>query len=302
MAPITTGNHPKALWPGINAWFGVSYKERPLEGMMVFDEETSSKNYEEDVETTGFGLAPQKGEGQSTSYDSHTQGVTKRYTHVAYSLGYIVTKEELDDNQYEKVSKSRSRSLAFSMRQTKEIVCSNVFNRATDSNYAGGDGKELLATDHPSIAGNQSNELAVAADLSEASLEDLFIQIALATNARGLKIALTPQQLIVPPNLSFEATRIVKSDLQNDTANNAINAMKSMGLLPKGVMTYHYLTDTDQWFVKTDAPDGLKFFARKSLEFTKDSDFDTENAKAKAYERYSVGWTDWRSLYGSPGA
>lgn len=302
MAPITTGNHPKALWPGVNAWFGVSYKERELEGMMVFDEESSSLNYEEDVETTGFGLAPQKGEGQSTSYDSHSQGVTKRYTHVAYSLGYIVTKEELDDNQYEKVSKSRARSLAFSMRQTKEVVCSNVFNRGFDSNYTGGDGKELLATDHPSLAGNQSNELAVAADLSEASLEDIIIQISLATNARGLKIALTPQQLIVPANLSFEATRIVKSNLQNDTANNAINAIKSMGLLPKGVMVYHYLTDTDAWFVKTDAPDGLKFFKRKAIEFTKDSDFDTENAKAKAYERYSVGWTDWRSLYGSPGA
>jgi hypothetical protein len=299
---ITTGNHPKALWPGVNAWFGTSYKERPIECEMVFDREGSEKAYEEDVEVTGFGLAPQKAEGSAVSYDSHSQGYTKRYTHVAYGLGYIVTKEELADNLYEKVSKSRAKSLAFSMRQTKEIVGSNVFNRAFDSNYAGGDGKELLATDHPSLNGSWSNELAIAADLSEAALEDMFIQIMNATNSRGLKIALTPRKLIVPPNLSFEATRIVKSNLQNDTANNAVNAMKAMGLLPEGVMTYHYLTDTDAWFVKTDCPEGLKLFQRAAIEFTKDSDFDTENAKAKAYERYSFGWTDPRCLFGSPGA
>lgn len=299
---ITTGNHPKALWPGVNAWFGISYKERPLECMMVFDEENSDKNYEEDVEATSFGLAPVKSEGGAVSYDSHSQGYTKRYTHIAYGLGYIVTKEELDDNQYDKLSRSRARSLAFSMRQTKEVVCANILNRATDTNYTGGDGKPLLSTTHPSVAGDWSNRLSVAADLSEASIEDLAIQIMNATNSRGLKIALTPQQLIVPPNEAFNATRIVKSELQNDTSNNAINAIRSMGLFPKGVMVYHYLTDVDQWFVKTDAPDGLKFFKRKALEFTKDNDFDTENAKAKAYERFSVGWTDPRSIWGSPGA
>lgn len=299
---ITTGNHPKALWPGVKAWFGTSYKEHPLECEMVFDSDSSSKNYEEDVEITGFGQAPVKTEGQSVSYDSHTQGYTKRYTHVAYGLGYIVTREELDDNLYEKVSRSRARSLAFSMKQTKETVGSNIFNRAFNSSYTGGDGKELLATDHPSLNGNWSNELSVAADLSEASLEDIFIQIMNATNSRGLKIALTPRKLIVPPNLAFEATRIVKSNLQNDTANNAINAIKAMGMLPEGVMVYHYLTDTDAWFVKTDCPEGLKKYQRTAIEFTKDSDFDTENAKAKAYERYSFGWTDPRGLYGSPGA
>lgn len=299
---ITTGNHPKALWPGVAAWFGTSYREYPLECEMVFDRDSSSKNYEEDVEITGFGLAPVKTEGSSVSYDSHSQGYTKRYTHVAYALGYIVTREELDDNLYEKVSRSRSKSLAFSMRQTKETVGANIFNRAFNSSFTGGDGKELLATDHPSLAGDWSNELAVAADLSEASLEDLLIQIMNAENSRGLKIALTGRKLIVPPNLAFDATRIVKSQLQNDTANNAINAIRAMGLLPEGVMVYHYLTDTDAWFIKTDCPEGLKLYQRTPIEFTRDSDFDTENAKAKAYERYSFGWTDPRCLYGSSGA
>lgn len=299
---ITTGNHPKALWPGIRKWFGRMYDEYPVEFSQVFEMDSSEKAYEEDVEVTGFGLAPIKAEGQSISFDSESQGYTKRYTHVAYALGYIVTKEELDDNLYEVVSKRRSRALAFSMRQTKEIVHANVFNRAFDSNYAGGDGKELLATDHPSLAGNWSNELSVAADLSEASLEDMLIQIAMANNSRGLRIALTGQQLIVPPQESFNAERITKSTLQNDTANNAVNAIRSKGLLPKGVMTYHYLTDPDAWFVKTNCPSGLQGLTRKALEFDKDNDFDTKNAKASAYERYSAGWTDPRGLYGSPGA
>jgi hypothetical protein len=195
---ITTGNHPKALWPGINAWFGVSYKERPIECTMVFDEESSEKAYEEDVEASGFGLAPIKQEGSAVSYDSQTQGYTKRYTHVAYALGYIVTKEERADNLYEKVSKSRARSLAFSMRQTKEVIGANVFNNGFDTNYTGGDGKPLFSATHTSLNGSWSNLIAVAADLSEASLEDQFINIMNATNSRGLKIALTPQKLIVP--------------------------------------------------------------------------------------------------------
>lgn len=299
---ITTGNHPKALWPGVNAWFGAKYKEHPMECTMVFDRSTSRKAYEEDVEQTSFGLAPVKAQGAGVQYDSHSQGSTVRYTHVAYALGYIVTKEELDDNLYAEVSMKRAASLAFSMRQTKETVGANVFNRAFNSSYTGGDGKELLATDHPTLDGTQSNELAVAADLSEASLEDLFIQIMNAKNSRGLKISLMPRKLIVNPSNAFEAERIVKSNLQNDTANNATNAIRSMGMLPEGVMVYHYLTDTDAWFVKTNAPEGLKHFERTAIQFTRDNDFDTENAKAKAYERYIFGWSDWRALYGSAGA
>ena len=302
MAPITTGNHPKLLWPGLNALFGTTYNDIPLQHTEVFETNTSDKNYEEDVELTGFGLAPVKTEGGGISYDSHTQGPTTRYTNVTYGLGFIETIEAVEDNLYKQRATSRTKMLARSMRITKETVMANIVNRAFDSNYAGGDGKELLATDHPSLSGSQSNELAVAADLSEASLEDLFIQIMNATDSRGLRIRLMPKKLIVPSNLTFEAERIVKSNLQNDTANNAINAIKAKGVLPDGVMTWQYLTDTDAWFVKTDAPESLKLFNRRAVSFAKDSDFDTDNFKHKATERYVGGWSDWRGLYGSPGA
>ena len=302
MAPITTGNHPKLLWPGLNALFGTTYDDIPLQHTEVFETNTSDKNYEEDVELTGFGLAPVKTEGGGISYDSHTQGPTTRYTNVTYGLGFIETIEAVEDNLYKQRATSRTKMLARSMRITKETVMANIVNRAFDSNYAGGDGKELLATDHPSLNGTQSNELAVAADLSEASLEDLFIQIMNATDSRGLRIRLMPKKLIVPSNLTFEAERIVKSNLQNDTANNAINAIKAKGVLPDGVMTWQYLTDTDAWFVKTDAPESLKLFNRRAVSFAKDSDFDTDNFKHKATERYVGGWSDWRGLYGSPGA
>lgn len=299
---IGTGNHPKALWPGIHAWFGRQYEEHDEEYSELFTMDTSSQNYEEDVLVTGFGLAPVKAEGASVQYDSESQGYTKRYTHVAYSLGYIVTKEELDDNLYEMVSRRRSRALAFSMRQTKENVGANVYNRGFNSSFTGGDGKELLATDHPTKAGDQSNELAVAADLSEASIEDLVIQIHGAQNDRGLKISLTPKCLIIPRQLQFEAHRIVRSTLQNDTANNAVNAIRAMNIFPDGIKMNHYLTDADAWFIRTGCPSGLTCFDRKIEDFEQDNDFDTSNAKAKKYERYSFGWTDWRDLYGSAGA
>ncbi len=302
MSVITTGSHPKALWPGVHKFVMGEYSEHPTEYNQIFDIQSSKQAYEEDVEITGFGLAQTKAEGAATAYDTHSQGFTKRYTHVAYSLGYIVTREELDDNLYKGRSFKRGKSLAFSFRTTKEIVAANILNRAFNSSYTGGDGKELLATDHPSIAGTWSNELAVAADLSEASLEDILTQIMQATNSRGLQIALRGDCLIVPPALAFTAERIMKSSMQNDTANNAVNAVRSMGLLRGGVKVNHYLTDADAWFVKTDAPDGLVGFQRTPFEFTQDNDFDTENAKAKAYERYTFGWTDPRGLYGSPGA
>lgn len=302
MSAITTGNHPKLLWPGLNALFGLTYNDLPKQHTAVFDVSTSDKAYEEDQELTGFGLAPVKSEGGAISYDTHTQGYTTRYTNVTYGLGFIETQEAVDDNQYKGRATSRTKALARSMNVTKETVLANIINRAFDSNYVGGDGKEMLATDHPTVNGTQSNELSVAADLSEASLEDLFIQIMNATDSRGLRIRLMPKKLIVPPNHAFEAERIIKSNLQNDSANNAINAIKSMGMLPEGAMVWHYLTDTDAWFIKTDAADGLKLFNRRALSFAKDSDFDTDNFKHKATERYSGGWSDWRALFGSAGA
>ncbi len=299
---ITTGSIPQALWPGMHKFWGRTYAQYAPEYSQVFDMQTSDKAYEKDAELTGFGLAPVKSEGNSVSYDSETQGPTTQYNHVAYGLGYIVSREEMDDVQYEVVSMRRIKALAFSAIQTKEVIFSNIPNRAFNSSYTGGDASALCVTNHATVNGTQANRPATDADLSEASLEDMLILISLTTNSRGLRIALKPQQLIVPPNEWFNATRIVKSDLQNDTANNAINAVKNLGMLPKGIFQYHYLSDTDAWFVTTDAPNGLTGFQRTPIEFTRDNDFDSENQKAKFYERYSAGWTDWRGVFGSSGA
>ena len=301
MAVITTGSHPKALWPGVYAWFGAKYNEHAKQYTELFDVKTSTKKYEEMVEQTGFGLAPVKAEGSSTAYEGHAQGITARGTNVAYSLGYIVTREEKADNLYTEVSMARAESLAFSMNQTRENVGANVYNRAFNSSYAGGDNKELLATDHPSLAGNQSNELATAADLSEASIEDLTIQIMDVKNAKGLKIALQPTGLIVPTALIYDAQRILESTLQSNSANNDVNALRSMSVIPK-VSVNNYLTDSNAWFIRTNCPSGLCWFDREEVEFSKDEDFDTDNAKAKAYMRFVPFWGDWRGLFGTPGA
>lgn len=301
MGVITTGSHPKALWPGVKAWWGRSYNEHAEKYTDLFDMDTSSQNYEEMVEVTGFGLAPEKKQGTSTSYDSESQGVVNRGVNVAYSLGYIVTKEENDDNLYETVSKRRVQAVAFSMRQTKEIVAANFYNRAFSGSYTFGDGKALLANDHPVVAGTQSNTLAVAADFSESALEDLTIQMMDAKNSRGLNINPTPTTLIGPTKYAYEFKRVLGSELQNDTANNAINAMKAMGTIPKWSIN-PYLTDVDAWFVRSNVPSGLKCFMRTAIEFGQDVDFDTDNLKAKAYERYMFMFGDWRTLYGSAGA
>ena len=303
MAAISTGNHPKALWPGVQAWWGRQYRQYPELYPGMFEVISGSdKSYEEDVEVTGFGLAPSKSQGGGISYDSESQGETTRYTHGAYALGYIVTHEELSDNLYPVVSKRRTTALAFSMRQTIETVAANVFNRATNSSYTFGDSKEMLATDHPTSSGDQSNELATAADLSEASLEDIVIQIRKAKNDRGLRIMLNPRRLVLPPDLEFEAHRILKSVQQNDSANNAINALRSSGAVPDGITINPFLTDTDQWFVKTDCPNSQKFIWRERPRIMQDNDFGTMNALTATYARFAVGSTDWRGVYGSPGA
>jgi hypothetical protein len=300
MTVITRGAHPKTLWPGVRKFVMGEYAEHPTEYSRIFDVKSSKMAYEEDVQISGFGLAQVKQEGAPVAYDSHQQGWIKRYTHVAYSLGYIVTREELDDNLYKSRSFKRGKMLSFSFRTTKEMIAANVLNRAFNTSYVGGDGKRLVSNDHPTAGGDQSNVIPVAADLSEAALEDMLIQIMQARNERGFPIAIRPRQLIVPPSLHFTAERILKSSLQNDTANNAINAVR--GVLPGGHTVNHYLTDPDAWFIQTDAPDGLMLFQRTGFEFSQDNDFDTMNAKAKGYERYSVGWTEWRNIYGSPGS
>lgn len=299
MAVIFTGNHPKALWPGVKAWFGAVYDQWPTEYTDLYDTKTSQKNFEEDVEQSSFGLAPIKPEGSATSYDSHMQGNLKRYVHVAYALGYIVTREELADNLYSEVSMSRAKSLAFSMTQTRENVGANVYNRVTTSGYNGADGVVLGSSAHPTYGATQSNILSTAAALSEASLEDLCVQVMNALNSRGLKISLRPTALVVNTANAFEAERILKSGFQNDTANNAINALRSKGAVPTYTVNHYLSTTAGRWFLKTNAPNGMQWIDREAVSFQKDTDFDTDNAKAKAYMRFSCGWTDWRGLYAS---
>ena len=301
MAAIKTGNHPAALWPGVQKWFGNTYNDFNEEYTDLFEVSSSSKAYEEDIVTKPFGLAPVKEQGAAVTYDEHTQGYTKRYTHVAYALGYICTYEELEDNLYAEVAKKRAPMLARSMRKTVETVAGNIYNRAFTSGYNGGDGVVLGSTAHPTASGNQSNILGTAADFSEAAYEDIIVQIMGATDERGLAINLMPKNLIVPRQLIFEATRVVKSVQQNDTANNAINAGKALGLFDTPKVN-HYLTDADAWFVRTDAPDGMKFIWRKKAMVTQDNDGDTMNAKTKSYMRFVCGWSDWRGVYGTAGA
>ena len=298
---ITTGAHPKALWPGIHAWWGRMYNEHVVEYTDLFEVETSDKAYEEDVEITGFGLAPVKPEGTAIVYDTETQASVTRYTNVAYALGYIVTYEELRDDLYESVSKRRAQALAFSMRQTKENVGAAIYNNAFSSTYTGGDGVSLINTAHPTLAGNQSNQLTTAADLSETSIEDLVIQIMQTQNNRGLKISNLPQSLHVPPSCWFEANRILKSILQNDTSNNAVNVLRATNALPKGIKVNHYFTSNTAWFIRTNIPRSMQWFEREAISFDQDNDFDTKNAKAACYERYVAGWTDWRGLMASQG-
>ncbi len=299
---ISTGNHPKALWPGVKAWFGVGYGEHAEEFKDLFETQTSTQAWEEDVMTSGFPLAPVKREGSATTYASNAQVYVARYTHVAYSLGFIVTFEERINNLYPKLAANRSKALGFSMRQTKENVGANVYNRCTNGSYLGGDGVVLLSASHPSAAGNWSNILAPAADISEAALEDLIIQIMGATNHDGLKIALMAQSLHVPRQLWFEANRILKSTLQVNTGDNNINVLKATNALPSGIKVNHYFSDSDAFFMRTNCPDGMKHYQRHSYDLKPDDDFDTDNAKAKSYDYYSFGFSDPRALYGSVGA
>ena len=299
---ITTASHPKALWPGIKAFWGQVYDEHKEEYSNLFDSDTSSMNYEEDVQLTGFGLAPVKSEGSGVAYDSELQGFTTRYTHVAYALGYIVTKEELDDNLYEQVSRRRAAALAMSFRQTKENVGANIYNRAFNATYLGGDGVSLANTAHPNTSGGTfANKPSVDADLSEASLEDALTAIMGFQNDRGLLINVMPRSLIVARQNFWNANRILKSAYTPTTANNAVNVLVATNALPEGIVMNHYLSSPNAWFVRTNIQNGLKYYSRVGIQFDQDNDFDTMNAKAKGYERYSFGWTDPRAIFGVNG-
>ena len=306
MGVITTNNFAKDLIPGVKTWFGQKYKEYPIEYLDIFEKMNSTRAFEEEVGVTGFGLAAIKNEGTGIAYDEQEQGFVSRYTHVTYGLGFIITREMYEDGIAVTVALRRASSLAFSIRQTKEIVGANILNRAFTAAYTMGsnsDGKELCATDHPNKAGGTwRNELSTPADLSESALEQACIDIAGFTTDKGLTIAIRPKALIIPQALEFDAYRILESIGQSGTANNDINALRSSGKFPQGIMVNHYLTDTDAWFIKTDCPDGLKYLERRADSFGTENDFDTENAKFKATFRGSFGWSDPRGIFGSPGA
>ena len=300
---ITSSSFAKLLWPGLNAIYGKAYNDYPVEWEKLFEKNTSDRAYEEDLGLSSFGLASVKAEGAPITFDSERQGFTSRYNHVVYALGFIITREIYEDDQYGKVGAQKAKALARSMRQTKEIVGANIYNRAfAGSGYVGADGKTLLASDHPNIAGGTfSNVLTTAADLSEAALEQAVIDIAGFRDDRGLLIACKPEALIIPYQLLFEASRILTSAGRVGTDLNDPNVLKDQGLF-SNVIVNHYFTDPDAWFIRTNVKDSVKYFERRGDQFEMDNDFDTENAKFKATARYSFGWSDPRAIYGSAGA
>lgn len=306
MSTVTTGAFGKAVWPGINAWYGKRYNRYPNEWKNDFDMEYSKLRFEEQVGYSGMTLATVKSEGGAITYDTMQQGFITRYKNITYATGFIISDEMIEDDQYNVVNtggKRGARECAKSMTQTKERVCANTFNRAFNSTYKGGDNVEMCSLVHPNVAGGTyQNEPTVAVDISEAALEQACITIAKWTDDRGLLAAINPVSIHIPTDLPFVLERILKSPLRVNTSNNDLNAIKSMGKFAKGVFVNHYYTDTDAWFLRTDADYGLQFFERRKDTFTDDSDFDTDNLKYKATMRFSAGWTDPRGIFGSPGA
>jgi len=288
------------LEPGLNTLFGLEYDSYPAEYEAVFESNTSQKAFEEDVLLSGFGNAPTKSEGSAVSYDAASQQWTARYQHETIALAFSITEEAEEDGQYGSIASRYTKALARSMASTKEIKAANILNTATTVN--GGDGAPLLSATHPTQNGNQSNILATAADLSEVSLEAILIQIADMKDDRGLRIAAQGTQLVIPTAYTFVAERLLESQLRVGTADNDINAIRNGGYLPKGYHIMRRLTDSDQWFVQTDVPDGLKMFQRSPMKKGMEGDFETGNVRYKVRERYSFGATDWRGVFGSQGA
>ena len=284
----------KLLEPGLNALFGLEYAQYPEEWKAVFASNSSNKAFEEDVLLEGFGNAPVKNEGSAISYDNASQQWTARYQHQTIALAFAITEEAEEDGQYGSLAARYTKALARSINSTKEIKAANILNFATTAGYTGGDGKTLLATDHPTNNGDQSNTLATAADLTETSLESVLIAIADMKDNRGLRVAAQGTTLIIPTAYVFQAQRLLESTGRVGTADNDINAINKGGYLPR-------LTDSDAWFIKTDIPDGLKMFQRTPLRKGMEGDFETGNVRYKVRERYSFGWTDWRGIFGSEG-
>ena len=292
----------KELEPGLNALFGLEYQNYENQHLEIFVVENSDRAFEEEVMLSGFANAAVKAEGSAVTFDTANETFTSRYTHETVALAFALTEEAIEDNLYDTIATRYTKALARSMAQTKQIKGANILNNGFNSSFPGGDGKELFATDHPSQSGDQRNELATSADLSETSIEQALIDIAAFTDERGLKIAARGVKMIIPSELRFTAERIMKSPARVGTADNDLNATSSMGMIPQGFVVNNFLTDTDAFFIKTDIPNGLKMFERAPIKTAMEGDFDTGNVRYKARERYSFGFSDWRGVFGSPGA
>ena len=275
----------KELEPGLNALFGLEYNRYENQHAEIFTTETSDRAFEEEVMLSGFANASVKPEGSAVTFDNAQETYTSRYQHETVALAFAITEEAIEDNLYDRLSSRYTKALARSMANTKQVKAANVLNRAFNSSFTGGDGKELCATDHPTIFGTVKNELSTAADLSETSIEQALIDINAFTDERGLKIAARGMKLIIPSDLQFTAQRIMNSDNRVGTADNDINAIKSMGMIPQGYVVNNYLTDTDAFFIITDVPNGLKYFERSPIKTSMEGDFDTGNVRYKARER-----------------
>jgi hypothetical protein len=292
----------KELEPGLNALFGLEYKNYTDEHTQIFDIENSDRAFEEEVMLSGFGNAEVKPEGSSVNYDDAKETFTARYTHETLALAFSITEEAIEDNLYDRLASRYTKALARSMANAKQVKAANVLNNAFSSSFTGGDGVELCSAVHPIVAGTFKNELSTAADLNETSLEQSLIDIAGMTDERGLKIAARGMKMIIPSELQFTAERLMKSQGRVATADNDINAIANMGMIPQGYVVNHYLTDTDAFFIKTDVPNGLKMFVRAPVKTAMEGDFESGNVRYKARERYSFGFSDPRGLFGSPGA
>lgn len=301
MAAISRSNISKQLLPGLNAIFGVEYGSVDNEHLPLFDIEKSERAFEEEVLWSGFGTAPVKNEGSAVDFDNAAEAWTSRYTMETIALAFAITEEAMEDNLYDTWAKVRAKGLARSMANTKQVKGANIFNNGFAAGYTGGDGQPLFSASHPTAtAGNQSNTVAV--DLSETGIENALINISLYKDDRGLLIGAQGESLHIPPQLQFIAERILKSPGRQGTADNDINAMRNMGLLPKSYTVNHRFTDTNAWFIRTNVPDGTKMFERVALATKMDEDFYTGNLLYKARERYAFGWSNWRQWYGSSGS
>ena len=303
MSILTRAQFAKQLVPGLNAIFGTAYKSIDNEHAPLFDIERSDRSFEEEVLMTGFGTAPVKSEGDQVFFDTASEAWTSRYNHETVAMAFAITEEAIEDNLYGTTGKMKANAMGRAMANAKQVKAANVYNNGfnTSALYAGGDGKPLFASDHPTLAaGSQSNK--VSSDLSETALEAALINISLIKDDRGLLIGARAVSLHIPPQLQFVAHRILFSDLRVGTADNDTNAMKDMGLFSKGYTVNHRFTDTNGWFIRTDVPNGTKMFIRAPLATKDDVDFLTGNMRYKARERYSFGWSDWRQWYGSSGS